>query len=137
MNEIILNKKISVERCIHQIETYYALPGDKPFADDYLKQDAIAMNLQRVSELCVDMANYLVRKKKLGLPQTSADAFVLLHQAGLIDAGLLGSMKAMIGFRNVLIHQYRQLDLSVMQAVVEHRLHEPLAFANLALRVVD
>jgi len=37
----------------------------------------------------------------------------------------------------VLIHPYRQLDLSVMRSVIEHHLREPLAFANLALQMMD
>ena len=30
MSEIILNKKISMERCIQQIDTYYALDNGLP-----------------------------------------------------------------------------------------------------------
>jgi hypothetical protein len=48
-NETILNKKISIERCIVQIEKYYATPSELPFVDNYLLQDAIAMNLQRIA----------------------------------------------------------------------------------------
>ncbi len=57
MNEIILNKKISIERCIQQIDAYYVLDSGQPFATDYLRQDAIAMNLQRACELTIDIAN--------------------------------------------------------------------------------
>ena len=31
MNDVVLNKKESIERCIKQIRVYYALPSDKPF----------------------------------------------------------------------------------------------------------
>lgn len=137
MNDVILNKKISIERCIEQIRAYYVLSSDKPFTEDYLKQDAIAMNLQRLSELCIDIANYLVRKKKLGLPQNSADAFALLQRAGFISEELLRSMKGMVGFRNVLVHQYQQLDLAIMTDIIEHHLHEPLCFADLALSLIE
>ena len=50
MNEIILNKQVSIERCIGQIDTYYAVDNGLPFEADHLKQDAIAMNLQRACE---------------------------------------------------------------------------------------
>ena len=136
MNEIILNKKVSIERCIAQIRQYYAMESEKPFGLDYLKQDAIGMNLQRMCELTIDIANYLIKNKKLGLPQDSADAFSLLHRAGLIPAGMVESMKGMVGFRNVLIHEYKKLDVAVMVDVVEHHLHDPLNFANLALEAM-
>jgi uncharacterized protein YutE (UPF0331/DUF86 family) len=137
MNEALLNKKISIERCIVQIEKYYATPSETPFDKNYLLQDAIAMNLQRIAELAIDIANYLIRKKKLGLPQDSADAFVLLQQAGLISEALMRSMKGMVGFRNIVVHEYQKLDLDIMVEVIEHHLCEPLEFANLALRIME
>ncbi|NTU41558.1 MAG: DUF86 domain-containing protein [Nitrospirales bacterium] len=137
MNEIVLNKKISIERCISQIQSYYAMRGDIPFEKDYLKQDAIAMNLQRIAELSIDIANHLIKTRKLGLPQDSADAFVLLQRANLITAGMMKNMKGMVGFRNVLVHEYQQLDLDIMKDVIEHHLHEPLDFADLALKAMS
>jgi len=136
MNDIILNKKISIERCIVQVRQYYAMDNGKPFEQDYLKQDAIGMNLQRICELTIDIANYLIKSKKLGLPQDSADAFALLHRAGLISAGMVENMKGMVGFRNVLIHEYKKLDVAIMADVVEHHLNDPLDFASLALEVM-
>jgi len=133
MNEIILNKKISMERCIQQIDTYYALDNGLPFATDYLRQDAIAMNLQRACELTIDIANHLIRSKKLGMPQDSRDSFSLLQQAGLISIEKMNGLQAMVGFRNTLVHQYQELSLQIMVDVVEHRLRELLDFANAAL----
>jgi len=139
MNETILNKKISIERCIAQVESYYALRAgsDLPFIKNHLLQDAIAMNLQRMAELAIDIANYLIKKKKLGLPHDSADAFVLLQRAGLISEEMVRHMKGMVGFRNVLVHEYKKLDVSVMVNVVENHLREPLIFATLALQIME
>ncbi len=133
MSEIILNKKISMERCIQQIDTYYALDNGLPFATDYLRQDAIAMNLQRACELTIDIANHLIRSKKLGMPQDSRDSFALLQQAGLITIENMNGLQAMVGFRNTLVHQYQELSLQIMVDVIEHRLPELLEFANAAL----
>jgi uncharacterized protein YutE (UPF0331/DUF86 family) len=137
MNEIILNKKISIERCIQQINSYYALDTGKPFDTDYLKQDAIAMNLQRACELAIDIANHLIKRKKLGLPQDSRDSFALLYQAGLITSEQMNGLQAMIGFRNTLVHEYQKLNLQIMAKVIEHHLHELLDFANTALAIAE
>ncbi len=133
MNEIILNKKISIERCIQQIDTYYALDNGIPFATDYLRQDAISMNLQRACELTIDIANYLIKSRKLGLPQDSRDSFALLQHAGLITIEQMRGLQAMVGFRNTLVHQYQSLNLQIMVDVIEHHLRELLDFANAAL----
>jgi uncharacterized protein YutE (UPF0331/DUF86 family) len=133
MNEVILNKKVSIERCIAQIGKYFVAPSALPFVEDHYKQDAIAMNLQRACELSIDIANHLIRTNKLGLPQDSRDSFELLNRAGLINAELTAALKAMIGFRNVLVHEYQKLDLDIMRNIIECRLHDLVDFAGIAL----
>lgn len=34
MNEIVLSKKVSIERCIRQIKLYYAMDSGIPFESD-------------------------------------------------------------------------------------------------------
>ncbi|MEM6428668.1 MAG: DUF86 domain-containing protein [Deinococcota bacterium] len=84
----MLQKKESIERCVEQVRKYYQTPSNKPFEEDFLKQDAIAMNLQRACECAIDIANYLIRTRKLGLPSSSRDSFDLLHRGGLIDESM-------------------------------------------------
>lgn len=137
MNEILLNKKISIERCVAQIDKYYAQKGGLPFETDYLRQDAIGMNLQRACELAIDIANHLIKTKKLGLPQDSKDSFALLQRAGMIGVERMKALQAMVGFRNVLVHEYARLDLHILVEVIEHQMRELLDFANEALTAVD
>ncbi len=133
MNEVVLNKKVSIERCIEQINTYYALDRGLPFEQDFLKQDAIAMNLQRACELSIDIANHLIKNRKLGLPQDSRDSFELLRRAGLIGEPMTRALQAMVGFRNILVHEYRKLDLGIMVKVIESHTRDLLDFANVAI----
>lgn len=128
--DVALNKKESIERCIRQIRTYYAIPSDKPFEADFMKQDAIAANLQRAAEQTIDLANHAIRKGKLGLPKDSRDSFDILAAAEVIPADLAEKLKGMVGFRNVLVHDYRELDLGIMKDVIEHRLDDLIRFTN-------
>lgn len=137
MNEIILNKKISIERCVAQIDKYYGVDSGVPFAQDFQKQDAIAMNVQRACELTIDIANHLIKSKKLGLPQDSRDSFALLQRAGLISVEQMHLLQGMVGLRNILVHEYKRLDLDIMVEVIERRLRELLDFANAALAASD
>ncbi|WP_298269799.1 DUF86 domain-containing protein [Geobacter sp.] len=134
MNDIVLNKKESIERCIKQIRTYYALPGAAPFAEDYLKQDAIALNLQRACELCIDLANHTIKLRKLGLPKESKESFRLLAAGGIIPRDLAVRLEGMVGFRNVLVHEYQKLDITLMIDVIENRLDDLVEFTNCIVR---
>jgi len=133
MLDSVLNKKNSLERCIQQVHEYYALPTEKPFAEDFMRQDAISVNLQRAAQLCIDLANITIRQKKLGLPKDSSDSFNLLVEAGIISKTMGQHLKGMVGFRNILVHEYTKLDLSIMVEVIENHLDELIAFAQCIL----
>lgn len=128
--DLLLQKQVSVERCLKQVERYYQSADKTAFEQDYLHQDAINLNLQRVCELCIDVANITVRSLKLGLPKTSNQSFVLLCEAGIFDAALLPKLKGMVGFRNVLIHEYTKLDINILIDIVENGLNTPLEFVQ-------
>ncbi len=130
MLDPVLNKKESIERCIIQIRHYYALPSEKPFAEDYLRQDAIIANLQRLCQLTIDLANLTIRKKKLGLPKDSADSFEILVKADLIDRQMGDALKGMVGFRNVMVHEYTKLDMELLIDVIDNHLHNLKEFSQ-------
>ena len=137
MNDVILNKKESIERCIKQIRHYYQLPGELTFIEDHLKQDAIAINMQRACEQAIDLANHLVKTRKWGLPKDSRESFQLLADHKVIPADLSDKMIKMIGFRNVLVHEYQQLDLNLMVDVIENHLDDLLLFTGHVLKCAD
>jgi uncharacterized protein YutE (UPF0331/DUF86 family) len=134
MNDIVLNKKESVERCIKQIRTYYGLPSDVPFAENYLRQDAVALNLQRACEQCIDLANYVIKVRKLGLPKESKESFRLLATSHIIPGDLAKRLEGMVGFRNILVHEYQRMDLQLMIDVIENRLDDLVLFTDYILR---
>ena len=137
MNDIILSKKVSIERCLRQINRYYRMETGLPFVKDQLRMDAVAMNLQRAAELTIDIANHLVKIRKLGLPRDSRESFTLLAQAGIIDETMMYKLQGMVGFRNILVHEYQELDMHILIDVIEHRTQDLLEFANQALRWAD
>ena len=137
MNDVILNKKVSIERYLQQIDRYYHMETGLPFAGDRLRQDAVAMNLQRIAELTIDIANHLIKVRKLGLPRDSRESFSLLEQAGLIDTEMMRRLQGMVGFRNILVHEYQKMDMAIMVKVIEHHSRDLLLFSTRALSMVD
>ncbi len=133
MSDTLLQKKASVERCIKQARHYYAIPSEKPFSEDFLRQDAIVANLHRACEQCIDMANHFIRVKKLGLPAETADSFRLLGKAGIIDAELEKKLTGMVGFRNIVIHEYQKINYRLVEDVVKKHADDLITFAGILL----
>lgn len=126
VSDVILNKKETIERCIHRIETVYANNPDN--LKDYTKQDSIVLNIQRACESSIDIAMHLVSERKLGLPKTSRDAFDLLVEADIIPSKLAASLKSMVGFRNIAVHDYQSLKIDILQMIIEHHVQDFFTF---------
>ena len=125
---VILNKYESIERCINRINEEYE--GDFENLYNYSKLDSIVLNLQRACELVIDIAMYIVSTEKLGIPQTKKEAFEILFKNNYIDENTLQRMKGMIGFRNIAIHDYKQIDEEILKDVIENHLKDLLEFAR-------
>ncbi len=120
--DVIFNKAASIERCIRRIEEEYA--GSEQNLVNQTKQDAIVLNLQRACETAIDLAMYVVSHRKLGVPQDSRDAFVLLQTAGILPADLADRMQRMVGFRNVAVHEYTRLNVDVVRTIITKHLND-------------
>ena len=133
MSDTLLQKKANIERCIKQARDYYAIASEKSFSEYFLRQDAIVANLHRACEQCIDMANHLIRVKKLGLPAETADSFRLLGKAGIIDAELEKKLTGMVGFRNIVIHEYQKINYHLVEGVVKKHAADLIAFAGIVV----
>ena len=129
---VILNNYESIERCINRINEEYE--GDFENLYNYSKLDSIVLNLQRACELVIDIAMYIVSTEKLGIPQTKKEAFEILFKNNYIDENTLQRMKGMIGFRNIAIHDYKQIDEEILKDVIEKHLKDLLEFARSMLK---
>ncbi len=58
---------------------------------------------------------HIVSTNKLGVPQTTRQVFDILNEANIIDERLADRLKAMVGFRNIAVHDYQALNLSIVQ----------------------
>lgn len=132
MDDVLLNKAAIIERCLTRIVEEYE-GHEEELETNLTRQDAIVLNLQRACEASIDAAMHVVRRRSLGVPQQSRDAFVMLREAGLLDEELCRRMQAMVGFRNIAVHDYRKLSMAILRSILHERLDD---FRQLARHLV-
>ncbi len=128
VDDIVINKRETIERCLHRIDEVYA--NDPENLMDYTKQDSIILNIQRACETSIDLAMHVVAVEKLGIPQSSRDAFDILLRHGRLPDQIVTSMKKMVGFRNIAVHDYQRIQLDILQAIIVHHLEDFRRFLN-------
>ncbi len=129
--DVILNKISIIERCINRVLDVYDDNPDN--LEDYTKQDSIILNIQRACEASIDLAMHIVAEKKLGLPQASREAFDMLQQEGIIDLKLAKHLKAMVGFRNIAVHDYQTINLDILEQIIAKHLDDFRTFTKAIL----
>lgn len=132
-NDLIYNKIETIERCTIRIHDVYE--NSSKNLQNYTKQDSIILNIQRACEACIDLAMHIVSEKKLGIPKISREAFDLLEKNNMIDTSIANSMKAMIGFRNIAVHDYQSINIQILQAIIEEHLEDFKMFTKQILKI--
>ncbi len=65
-------------------------------------------------EGCIDLAHHIAASEAWRAPDTNADAVRLLGAHGVVQPDIAASVARAVGFRNVLVHQYAEVDDSIV-----------------------
>lgn len=108
---------------------------------DYLADpkihDLAARYLHLAMEATIDIANHWISDVGLRTPDTNRDIFVVLEQAGEIDAALSNRLQDWAGFRNVLVHDYLTIDHGIAYKTIREDLGDLDALRRWALGKLD
>jgi len=124
-DDLCRNKAAIMERSLRRMRE--ELTADPELAN-YTHIDAMILNIERACQAAIDLALHLVAREHLGMPQTSADAFRLLSTAGILTVTTSRDMVAMTGFRNIAIHEYQLMDMTILRAIAHDRWRSLVVF---------
>ncbi len=128
MDELVLEKKIdSILRCIQRVES--RIPSTKEeFIEDLDAQDVIVLNLTRIIQLCVDIAMHVIAQTNIDAPQTMSQSFERLKRFNIVDKNLADKLKKSVGFRNIAVHNYDELDLDLTFDIASKHINDFKSF---------
>lgn len=92
--------------------------ADTTRREDPMWMRGIKYGFVTVIEGCMDIAQHLCASQGWGPPADNGHAVALLGEHGVVSRELGGTMRRAVGFRNVLVHEY----VEVQDAVVVERL---------------
>jgi len=133
IDDIVLNKTEIIKKSIQRIKEEYE---DNPNnLSNYTKQDSIILIIQRTCEAAIDLSMHVIAEKELGIPQVSRETFDILYDNKVISNKNLERLKAMVGFRNIAIHNYQKLNIKIVQSIIEKHLEDLIKFTDTILRI--
>ncbi|HJR68984.1 MAG TPA: DUF86 domain-containing protein [Gammaproteobacteria bacterium] len=134
MDRPLVEEKLeSLRRCVERVSD--KTPADvRTLQSDPDLQDIVAVNLTRAVQLSVDIAAHLIAGLNSPAPDTMGETFDILARHDLIPASLAERLKQAVGFRNVAVHQYKDIDWAIVHGIARNRLRD---FEEFARAVVD
>ena len=127
--DLILRRLASLETYLGQLAPYRGIDADG-YRADWKTQRIVERTLHLAIETCMDVADHIVADRRLRVPETGAESFEILAEAGLLPAPLGTALASMVGFRNILVHDYTRIDPAIVVRVLSSDLADVERFRD-------
>ncbi len=118
--DVIFAKIANIQACLKRIQAVTHLDPDTLGNLDI--QEIFVLNLQRAVQSAIDLTAHVIASEGLGLPASLREYFTMLEKAGVLTPSLTRKLEAMVGFRNIAVHAYQNLDTKMLKAILKDHL---------------
>jgi uncharacterized protein YutE (UPF0331/DUF86 family) len=125
--DLIAKKLALIETCIRELRT---LARPDTIDQDIREQRFVEHTLQLAIQAALDAASHIVSDERLGEPRTNRELFEILARHGWLSPELASTLRNMAGFRNILVHGYDTVDLSIVKDIVTNHLGDLTSFVE-------
>ena len=108
----------------------------KQLSGDEDLQDIMSHNLELAIQTCIDIAAHLCGAHGL-VPPTAGDSFSMLAKLGLLEPALAARLRRAVGFRNVLVHEYVEVDWKIVLRVISAGTKDLAAFGKTVVALLE
>lgn len=115
--DVVLSKINVIKNCLMAIEKARLKEKDPDFLLSIYE-----LNLQRAIQACIDLANVVIAKEGLGLPNSYRQSFEILNKHEIIEDALVTKMTSMVGFRNISVHDYGEIKPEIVHSIIKNHL---------------
>jgi uncharacterized protein YutE (UPF0331/DUF86 family) len=115
--DLILRKLSALETYLSQLAPYQDVKL-AAYQSDWKTQRIVERTLHLAIEACMDVADHIVADRRLRVPETGAETFEVLGEAEILPIALAEALSRMVGFRNILVHDYARIDPAIVLRVL-------------------
>lgn len=121
--DVIIAKIDNIQRSLDRLKEKQGLTVES-FSNDRDIQDIALLNLQVAIQGCIDIASHIISDNNWGVPGSLGGLFDILYEKKIITCKTKEIMRSMVGFRNLIVHEYIRLDMTRVYAVFSSQLDD-------------
>ena len=130
MDKDVINAKLeTLTRCVARIKSKNVHSLEE-LESNFDVQDVIVLNLQRAVQTCIDIANHILLDYNNPPPFTMAESFIKLADNNIISKETAQNLSHAVGFRNIAVHQYENIDCAIIYSIINHNLEDFKIFST-------
>ncbi|MBI5874374.1 MAG: DUF86 domain-containing protein [Deltaproteobacteria bacterium] len=129
---MVLRKLSAIDDYLQQIREFSGIAIDE-YKSDWKSQRIVERTLQIMIETCADIANHLISDRNMRIPASYSDTFKVLFENKAIDKDLFAVMEKMAKFRNIVVHQYEEVDAEIVIIILRKHLDDFIRFKEAIL----
>jgi uncharacterized protein YutE (UPF0331/DUF86 family) len=129
-----MTKIETIENRISKIKQYLKIcKGYQDHTKEDLQKDhtlkgAVERYLYLACQASIDLAEAFISYRKFRKPSSNRESFSILGEENILDQDLKQKLMNMTGFRNIIAHEYADLDLGLMMELLKLNLVDIEAF---------
>ena len=100
-----------MRKCVSRIKKITRTHNESEFLHDADAIDIAEHNIQTAIQCVLDIGNHILADIKAGMPEDHRKIFALLATHKIVSDDLAEKLAQMAGLRNVLFHEYLEVDL--------------------------
>jgi uncharacterized protein YutE (UPF0331/DUF86 family) len=136
MGHSLVDKKL-IKRKLGELRRYsselkkHQKKSLKSIEDDLALAWSIQHGLQLSIQIILDVCNHILAARGINEIENYSDVLKKCGQNGILPRAFAERIKSMAGFRNILVHEYADVDLKIVHSVLNNYLKDFEMFSTL------
>jgi len=132
---LLLRKLAELEEYLKQIRDYANITIEQ-YSSDWRIQRIVERTLQIMIETCVDIAGHIISDRGYRIPNSYAETFRILYENNKLGKDLFETMEKMAKFRNIVVHNYDEVNSAIVVNILRRHLDDFLTYKNAILSIL-
>jgi uncharacterized protein YutE (UPF0331/DUF86 family) len=121
--EVVKNRLNQLSTSLNKLKRFEEISLEE-FLEDDIIQDVVEYNLFIAINMMIDIATHIVVDNNIGNPDTLGGAFAILNKEKYLSDEATKVYKNMVGLRNILSHEYVNIDKKIIYSILNNNLDD-------------
>ncbi len=141
VNIVMVDRDVILERIRHlEDRINYLSDVDNYSKEEFSSEMDIYFRFERALHLAIesviDIGNHIIADQQLKTPDSNKNIFKILADNKIINKELSESLMKMAGFRNILVHDYLELDRKLEYEIILNNIDDLEKFMEIAVKYI-